>query len=125
MRCKDVLSYYKNGGELERETGILAANYYNWLRSGYIPLKAQLRLEAVTKGRLVASGEDLLTDLRAAKDAVPAVPAAPVGADNSADNPAEDPFIMRDMYFKQLQDAKQIIMLQTQRIAELERELNA
>jgi hypothetical protein len=119
MRLTDLIKQFPTSTEFEIHTGLSSSNYNNWKRTGHIPIKAQLKIEAILKGLLQASGDDMLADMREFKEK------NSVMLDGFCAKITEinDPFYMRDLYFKQLQEAKQIIMMQTRTIARLEQEL--
>ena len=115
MRLIDLLTFFPTSTEFESKTGLSAPNYNNWKRFGYIPIKAQLKIESVTGGQLQASGDDMMMDLREFK-------AKQKMLDVNFSN-FSDPFMMRDKYFTQLQEAKQTIMLLTRQINDLQKDL--
>lgn len=59
MTLEDVKKYYKSGYKFYKQTGMHHSNLCNWREKGFIPIKSQMRLEELTKGKLKASLVDL------------------------------------------------------------------
>jgi len=60
MTLEQVKKFYGSSYKFYKITGMPASNFYNWKEKGFIPIKSQMRLEELTKGKLKAS----LTDLK-------------------------------------------------------------
>lgn len=55
MKPVDVLKYYRTAYQFAQKTGMSAATFDNWLRSGRIPIASQAKLEHLTDGALKAN----------------------------------------------------------------------
>ena len=53
MVPEQVLDYFGSGYNMNRETGMSHVTLRNWLAWGYVPLKAQKKLAAISGGILV------------------------------------------------------------------------
>lgn len=60
MTLDQVKKYFETSYKFYKITGMSHANLNNWLHMGFIPIKSQMRIEELTKGKLKAS----LTDLK-------------------------------------------------------------
>ena len=58
MTLDELKKMYKNGSDFEQQTGLVHQNWMNWNKRGSIPIRAQIRLEKITKGALVARIQD-------------------------------------------------------------------
>jgi hypothetical protein len=58
MKPKDVKKYFKSLYRFNKETGMSASTLGNWLRWGFVPVSAQLKLERITHGILKADWDD-------------------------------------------------------------------
>lgn len=58
MTLKELQKMYINGNDFEIKTGLVHQNWMNWHKRGSIPIKAQVRLEKITKGALKARIKD-------------------------------------------------------------------
>lgn len=54
MKPSDVKAHFKTTYRFQQETGMSAPTLSNWVKWGYVPLKAQNAIEEITKGRLKA-----------------------------------------------------------------------
>lgn len=54
MTPKEVHRYYKSLYRFHKETGMSCSTLGNWLRWGFVPLKAQVKLQQLSRGDLVA-----------------------------------------------------------------------
>jgi len=54
MRPEDIKRYYGSNYKFNKSTKMSASTLGNWLKWGYVPLNAQYRIEALTKGKLKA-----------------------------------------------------------------------
>ena len=54
MTLEGLKNMYRNGYVFHKLTGMSPSTYANWFRWGYIPWRAQLVLEVLTKGELKA-----------------------------------------------------------------------
>lgn len=54
MSPENVLDKYGTKYKFNKETKMAASSLGNWLKWGYVPLGAQLKLERITKGELKA-----------------------------------------------------------------------
>lgn len=54
MKLEDVKDFYGNSYQFSKKTGMDHANYLNWQKKGFIPIKTQLRIEKMTNGMLKA-----------------------------------------------------------------------
>jgi hypothetical protein len=54
MTPKEVKKYYKSQYNFREQTGMSAATLGNWLKWDFVPLKSQVKLEALTNGALKA-----------------------------------------------------------------------
>ena len=57
MTFKELQKHFLTGYNFYKKTGITAASYSNWKRSGVIPTFSQLRIEKATNGALKAEWE--------------------------------------------------------------------
>ncbi len=58
MKIEEVRAYWGSARKFIKMTGIGQSNFYNWKRWGYIPHKAQLKIQELSGGKLVARYED-------------------------------------------------------------------
>lgn len=58
MTPDDVLKKYGTKYRFHKETQMAASSLGNWVRWGYVPMGAQLKLERITKGELKADWID-------------------------------------------------------------------
>ena len=54
MTPKQIRKYYKNTCRFHEATGMSSSTLLNWIEWGYVPLKAQVKLETLTNGDLKA-----------------------------------------------------------------------
>ena len=54
MTPKEVKKHYKSLYRFNKETGMSCSTLGNWLKWGFVPLKAQMKLETLTDGKLKA-----------------------------------------------------------------------
>jgi hypothetical protein len=54
MTLDDIKLYFGNSYQFHKKTGMEHANYLNWYKKGFIPIKTQLKLEKLTAGKLRA-----------------------------------------------------------------------
>jgi len=55
MKIEEVYEqYYQNWSRAMRELGFSKNTYQLWLKSGYIPMPSQLKIEETTNGKLLA-----------------------------------------------------------------------
>lgn len=54
MKPEDVLAKYGTKYNFKKQTKMAASSLGNWLKWGYVPEGAQLKLERITKGELKA-----------------------------------------------------------------------
>ncbi len=59
MTLDELKKKFQNGNRFEIETGMSHVNWANWFRRGYVPIESQRKLERITKGKLIASLDDL------------------------------------------------------------------
>ncbi len=52
MNPEDVKDYYGSLYKFNNDTGMSASSLGNWLRWGYVPESAQLKIERLTSGKL-------------------------------------------------------------------------
>ena len=55
MKLDEVSEYFGSSYQFHKKTGMEHANYLNWEKKGFIPIKTQLKLEKFTNGLLKAS----------------------------------------------------------------------
>ena len=58
MKPEDVLAKYGTKYKFHKDTKMAASSLGNWLKWGYVPEGAQLKLERITKGELKADWKD-------------------------------------------------------------------
>ncbi len=58
MKPKDLQEYYKTSYQFNKDTGMAANSFLNWIKWGYIPYAPQKKLEKLTNGALVADWSD-------------------------------------------------------------------
>lgn len=54
MTLNDVKNYYKSSYDFHKKTGMSTATFLNWIKWGFVPVSAQLKLERMTHGALKA-----------------------------------------------------------------------
>ncbi len=54
MTIDDLARFYKSSYLFRKQTGMSATTYMNWVHWGFIPIKAQFEIEALTGGALKA-----------------------------------------------------------------------
>ena len=54
MTPEDVKKHYKSAYNFHKITKMSPNTLLNWVRWGFVPLKAQLKLEGITRGKLKA-----------------------------------------------------------------------
>lgn len=59
MTLDEVIDYYSSTYHFSELTGMSTSSFANWRKKGYIPLNTQLRLELLTKGKLIADREEV------------------------------------------------------------------
>jgi hypothetical protein len=59
MKLEDVKNYFGSSYQFRKKTGMEHANYLNWERKGFIPIKTQIKLERLTEGLLKADLNDI------------------------------------------------------------------
>lgn len=64
MKLNEVINKYRSPAIFMRETGISVRAWYRWINKGYVPIKAQFKLQKLTDGELVADINDLPEDKR-------------------------------------------------------------
>ena len=64
MKINDVMERYINATDFSRATGIPRRAWYRWIDYGYVPIKAQFKLQKITDGELKASIDDIPEDRR-------------------------------------------------------------
>lgn len=57
MTIEEVLNIYKTGYRICQVLEISRQNFSVWMKKGYIPYRQQLKLEALTEGKLKADLE--------------------------------------------------------------------
>lgn len=55
MSPKDLKDYYLSSYRFAKETGYSNGTYLQWVKQGYVSLKAQKKIELLTKGALKAT----------------------------------------------------------------------
>ena len=58
MTVEEIRSHYGSAKKFIKITGIAQTNFYNWKRWGYVPYKAQFKIQEITQGKLIARLED-------------------------------------------------------------------
>ncbi len=58
MKPEDVKAYYKSQYNFHKKTKMSTSTLANWIKWGYVPEGAQLKLERITKGELKADWGD-------------------------------------------------------------------
>lgn len=58
MKHEELKIYYKTAYNFSKKTGMSAGSYKFWLDQGYIPIKSQYYIEAISGGALTANIED-------------------------------------------------------------------
>ncbi len=58
MTLEEVKQYFGSCWHFHRQTGMSHVNYYNWAEYGFIPMKTQVKLQALTNGILKADYKD-------------------------------------------------------------------
>ncbi len=58
MTVEEIRAFYGSAKKFIKVTGIRQTNFYNWRTWGYIPYKAQFKIQELTEGKLVARLED-------------------------------------------------------------------
>jgi hypothetical protein len=58
MTIDELKEEFGTSYAFNKQTGMAANSYQNWLRWGFIPLLSQLKIEKATQGRLPARIED-------------------------------------------------------------------
>jgi hypothetical protein len=59
MTIEEVRKYFKSGYRYNALTGGSGGSFLQWERKGYVPIKAQIKLEEFSNGALKASLDDL------------------------------------------------------------------
>ena len=54
MKIEDVKRFFGSSYQFNKKTGMQHANYLNWEKKGFIPIKTQMKLELITGGQLKA-----------------------------------------------------------------------
>lgn len=57
MTVDEVVRYYKNSYQFHKKTGMSPTTLCNWQKWGYVPWTAQVMLEYLTGGQLMANKE--------------------------------------------------------------------
>lgn len=60
MTLDEVRSYFGSDNKTCQALDIYRQNFTNWRKAGYIPLIQQYKIEALTKGALLASEKDII-----------------------------------------------------------------
>ncbi len=58
MKPSQVKEYYKTGYAFHKETKMADNTLHNWVKWGFVPFKAQKKLEELTGGKLTAVWDD-------------------------------------------------------------------
>ena len=58
MTTEEIRSFFGSTYKFHAATGMSRMTFNNWLTWGYVPFKAQFRLQELSKGKLVARLED-------------------------------------------------------------------
>lgn len=58
MTTDDVYQFFGSGWKASCAIGIVKQTFSNWIERGFIPMKQQLQIEKITKGKLIAREED-------------------------------------------------------------------
>lgn len=67
MKIDEVLNFYGNAYKFGKKTGICMQNVSYWKRMGYIPNNMQLRIQSITKKKLIAEYVEMPHDQRGKK----------------------------------------------------------
>ena len=62
MILDEVLTYYKNAYQFQKQTKMSINNIRNWRIMGHIPIVSQMKIEKLTKGDLKANMEHVKND---------------------------------------------------------------
>ena len=54
MTVDDVIKYFVTGYRFEKQTKLHHSNFFNWKKTGFVPIRTQVKLEKFTKGVLKA-----------------------------------------------------------------------
>tara|TARA_R110000868_G_scaffold161317_1_gene391515 strand:+ start:18644 stop:18829 length:186 start_codon:yes stop_codon:yes gene_type:complete len=57
MTSDQVKKFYVTGYRFQKETGMSANSFDNWMKWGFVPTFSQLRIEKFTDGKLKAEWE--------------------------------------------------------------------
>jgi len=58
MTTDDVYEFFGSGWKASCAIGITKSAFSAWIKRGYIPLKQQIRIQKITKGKLIALEKD-------------------------------------------------------------------
>lgn len=58
MILEEVYQFFGSANKAANVLNITRQAFYGWIRRGYIPLKQQIKIEKITKGKLIAKKED-------------------------------------------------------------------
>lgn len=58
MKPSDVKKYYGSGYNFRKQTKMSDSSLHNWVKWGFIPFKAQKRIEELTQFELIAVWDD-------------------------------------------------------------------
>lgn len=54
MTIDEIKRFYGTSYMFHKKTGMAHSNYRNWESSGFIPMKAQVKIQRLSKGALIA-----------------------------------------------------------------------
>lgn len=54
MTPQDLIEYYGNAYRFSKLVPLSAQTFHNWVKKGKIPVRSQLMIETLTKGKLKA-----------------------------------------------------------------------
>jgi len=58
MKIKEIEDYFGSSVNFVKKTGMARTCWFAWRRKGFVPIKSQFRLEAITGGQLKADYKD-------------------------------------------------------------------
>jgi len=58
MTLDEVREYYGNCHRFAKRTRMSSSSFLNWVKSGYVPIISQHKLEILTNGELIAKLRD-------------------------------------------------------------------
>lgn len=73
MLIDEVKKHFGSSYAFAQATGMHHANYQNWKKQGYIPIKTQHRIEVATEGKLKADYTHCSRSLNESKGGLPGV----------------------------------------------------